>query len=305
MTGTVLILGANGRFGRNAAEAFWNAGWQVRTFVRDEDDLNTAAQGVDLIVNGWNPAYPDWERLVPDLTQQVIAAAQSSSATVLIPGNVYGYGGGSGPVLSADTPKRARNKLGQIRNQMEEAYRQSGVRTIILRAGDFIDTEASGNWFEGHIAANVQKGYLKSPGDAEAVHAWAYLPDMAQAAVMLAERREFLSDFEEVLFPGYALSLNDIAAIVGRLTNCDIQIKRFPWWMIRMLAPFWPMGRHLLEIRYLWSMPHLLDGARFNELFPIFRATDPTTAIARSLRDKLNIHPNQSMPRRGFNIPAE
>ena len=72
-----------------------------------------------------------------------------------------------------------------------------------------------------------------------------------------------------------------------------------------MLAPFWSMGRHLLELRYLWTMPHMLDGTRFNELLSYFRATDPTTAIARSLRDKLNIHPNQSVPRRGLDIPAE
>ena len=88
MTGTVLILGASGRFGRNAAEAFWNAGWQVRNFERGADTLNAAAQGVDVIVNGWTPAYPDWARLVPDLTQQVISAARSSGATVLIPGNI-------------------------------------------------------------------------------------------------------------------------------------------------------------------------------------------------------------------------
>ncbi|SNT34623.1 hypothetical protein [Antarctobacter heliothermus] len=59
MVGTVLILGGNGRFGRNAAEAFWNAGWRIRLFDRAEDDLAQAAQGADVIVNGWNPAYPD------------------------------------------------------------------------------------------------------------------------------------------------------------------------------------------------------------------------------------------------------
>ena len=30
MTGTALILGANGRFGRAATQAFATAGWQVR-----------------------------------------------------------------------------------------------------------------------------------------------------------------------------------------------------------------------------------------------------------------------------------
>ena len=44
MSGTVLILGAKGRFGRHAAEAFWNRGWQVRLFDRAMDDLTAAAR---------------------------------------------------------------------------------------------------------------------------------------------------------------------------------------------------------------------------------------------------------------------
>ena len=93
MSHNVLILGASGRFGRHAAEAFWNAGWRVRE--------------------------------VPRLTARVIAAAQASGATVLIPGNVYGYGAGSGPLIDETTPKAATNPLGRIRNEMEAAYRNA------------------------------------------------------------------------------------------------------------------------------------------------------------------------------------
>ncbi|MCP4818375.1 MAG: epimerase, partial [Shimia sp.] len=45
MTKTVLILGANGRFGRNAAIAFENAGWTVRRFDRSKDTLRQAVHG--------------------------------------------------------------------------------------------------------------------------------------------------------------------------------------------------------------------------------------------------------------------
>ena len=72
MSQTVLILGASGRFGRNAADAFWNAGWNVRLFDRTTDTLMQATKGVDVIVNGWNPPYPDWAEQVPSLTRDVI-----------------------------------------------------------------------------------------------------------------------------------------------------------------------------------------------------------------------------------------
>ena len=45
MQQTVLILGGTGRFGRAAAEAFWNAGWRVRVFDRKTDRLPEAADG--------------------------------------------------------------------------------------------------------------------------------------------------------------------------------------------------------------------------------------------------------------------
>ena len=305
MPGTALILGASGRFGRNAVEAYWNACWRVQTFDRTREDLIAAAGGVDVIVNGWNPAYSDWERELPKLTGQVIAAAQASGATVLIPGNVYGYGEGSGPRLTSETPKTATNPLGRIRNRMEDAYRDASVQTIILRAGDFIDTEVSGNWFESHITRKAAKGILVAPGDPDVPHAWAYLPDVAQAAVLLAEERDRLDVFEEILFPGYALSLRDIQELVGRAIGRDMRVRRFPWWLIRAAAPFWPMGRHLLEMRFLWLMPHTLDGSRIADLLPSFRATDPLSAVSRSLGVDRDVQPNQAVTGSAFHVAAE
>jgi glutamyl-tRNA synthetase len=39
-----------------------------------------AVKGIDIIVNGWNPAYPDWAKQVPGITRDVIAAAKSVNA---------------------------------------------------------------------------------------------------------------------------------------------------------------------------------------------------------------------------------
>lgn len=304
MSGTVLILGASGRFGRHTAEAFWNAGWRVRVFDRAADDLVSAAMGADVIVNGWNPKYTDWERDVPGLTEQVIAAARASGATVIIPGNVYVYGKGSPELITAGTPHRAANPLGQVRIRMEAAYREAGVRTIILRAGDFIDTEASDNWFDMIVAGKLFKNRVTAPGNLDAPHAWAFLPDVARAAVGLAERREMLEPFEEVLFPGYTLSLRQLADLIQRATGRDLVIKRMTWLPLFLVAPFWPMGRKLIEMRYLWSMPHRLDGTRLRALLPNFRETDPLVAIASVLAD-VDIDPYEAMTRGGFDVAAE
>ena len=126
MTGTVLILGPSGKIGSHAARAFDAAGWEVRRYRRGTD-MTSAAQGVDVIVNGLNPPnYHDWARQIPAITAQVIAAARASGATVIVPGNVYVYGTAPGP-WSETTAYAATTRKGRIRTEMERAYRDSGL----------------------------------------------------------------------------------------------------------------------------------------------------------------------------------
>ena len=118
MTQTVLILGGKGKIGAHAASAFWNAGWQVRMYDRGTD-MAQAAIGADVIVNGLNPPnYHNWDKLIPQITAQVIAAAQASGATVIIPGNVYNFEGLGGE-WSEHTPQRPTTRKGKIRAQKD------------------------------------------------------------------------------------------------------------------------------------------------------------------------------------------
>ena len=302
MSGTVLVLGATGRFGRHVSEAFWNRGWQVRLYERNSDDLLRAAMECDVIVNGWNPPYHHWAREVPQLTSRVIDAARASGATVIVPGNVYVYGKDAPEVLTEATPHRADNPLGRIRREMETAYKRSGVRVILLRAGDFIDTEASGNWFDRVITARQAKRGFSYPGYLNAPHAWAFLPDLAAAAVALAERREELETFTEVNFPGYTLTGAELAKLCSEALGREMRVSRMNWLPIRLASPFWPMARHLLEMRYLWNMPHRLDGTRFDMLLSGFRGTDPATAIARALAPEID--PDKPVASNGAAVTA-
>jgi nucleoside-diphosphate-sugar epimerase len=283
MQQTVLILGGTGRFGRATAEAFWNAGWRVRLFDRATDRLPEAAMGADVIVNGWNPTYDRWAELLPGLTDTVIGAARASGATLIQPANVYVYGAGSPETLGPDTPHAARNPLGRLRVEMEDRLRAAGIPLIILRAGDFIDIEASGNWLDRVLLANLRKGRIDYPGDPDTPHAWAYLPDLGRAAVALAERRATLSRVEEVLFPGYTLTGRELAGLVAEASGRPVRLSRFAFWPLYLARPFWRLAAGLLEMRYLWNMPHRLDRARFDAQVPEFCETPVEEAVTAAL----------------------
>ncbi len=283
MADTVLILGANGRFGRNAAQAFAKAGWTVRCFDRNKDNLREAVHGVQVIVNAWNPAYYDWATQVPKLHADVIAAAKLVDATVIVPGNVYVFGKDTPSPWGVTTPHQAENPLGKIRREMERAYRFSEVRTIILRAGDFIDTEASGNWFDMIMTPKISRGVVTYPGTRDVDHAWAYLPDLCRAAVQLAEKRDQLNRFEDVPFPGYTVSGNELVQALEQVVGRPLKVKSMAWWAIQLASPVWKLAPHLLEMRYLWNTPHHLDGARLEELLPEFEPTGLHKALASAL----------------------
>lgn len=294
--GTVIVLGAKGRFGREAARAFAAAGWQVRRAGRgldgpncvDLDATDTAAvvqacQGVDVIVHAVNPAYQHWARVVPQVTQAVVAAARSSDATVMIPGNVYNYGTVLPPVLREETPWIVNTRKGDIRIRMESAFRDSGVRTIVLRSGDFLATEDTGGWFESHITAKVHEGKMTYPGPLDQIHAWAYLPDITRAMVGLAELRRDFAQFEEFGFAGFSLTGAEMVAAVSTVLNRPIKVSKLPWAAVRVMGLWSPLMREVYEMRYLWRRPHVVDGAKIGSVLPRFEPTELHQAIAASL----------------------
>ncbi|MDP3959063.1 MAG: epimerase [Pseudorhodobacter sp.] len=285
MAGKVLVLGASGGFGGATAKAFAEAGWQVSRYQRGTD-MAAAARGMDLIVNGLNPpGYHDWARLIPQITGQVLAAAQASGATVLVPGNVYVYGCEPGP-WGPDVPHRPVSRKGTIRAAMEAQYRAAsdhGTRVILLRGGDFMQPDAPSSVLSRVVLKGVAKGGITSLGDPAARRAYAWLPDMARAAVALAEMRGTLPAFADLPFAGHCFSVNDLAAVVARLTGRPVTVGRFAWWQLRLLAPFWELARELSEMRYLYDLPHSLSGTELERLLPGFQITPLDQVVALHL----------------------
>lgn len=273
MTQTVLILGASGKIGRNSARAFAEAGFQVRLYDRQKGDMVGAARGVDVIVNGLNPpAYHDWKNLIPAITKDVISAARASGATVIIPGNVYNLDAIGGE-WSEHTLHDPPTKKGRIREKMEQAYRDAGVPTIVLRAGNFIDPDQKDDVMKVLLLREIARGRVTAAGDPAAKQAYCYLPDWARAAVGLAKRRESLALFEDVPFPGHTFSADELRAHAERELGRPISITQFPWWLLTLCAPFFELAREMKEMRYLFSLSHSLSAEKLARLLPDFVPT--------------------------------
>lgn len=282
MTRTALVLGSSGGFGGQVALALQAAGWQVNRYQRGTD-MSAAARGADLIVNGLNPpAYHNWDRLIPEITASVLAAGKASGATLLVPGNVYPYGVEPGP-WNADTPHRPVSRKGAIRAEMEARYHDAasqGQRTIILHAGDFLQPGAEQNVMNKIILGKLAKGRITALGDPDALHAYAYLPDMARAAVALAELGEDLPTYADIPFAGHAFTITDLASRISRILGRPMKVSRFPNWIFTLASPFWELARELREMLYLSSYPHQLDSGPLQHWLPGFQGIGLDRIIA-------------------------
>ena len=298
MTGTVLVLGASGLFGSRTAQAFAAAGWQVRNYKRGTD-MNAVAIGADVIVNGLNPPmYHDWARLIPQLTAQVIAAGKASGATVVVPGNVYPYGDQPAP-WGPDTVQRPVSRKGHIRKAMEAAYRSSEVRVLLLRGGDFLDEAKPTTAMNMVALKSAPRGKIALMGKSDVPRAYAYLPDMARAAVALADIRAQLPLFADVPFAGLTFSMDALRDELVRQTGRSFRYTAFPWWFMRAAAPFWELARELVEMRYLMNTPHQLDPAPMAALLPQFNMTPFSEVVAAHIKalklGQRDLHPNRAV----------
>ncbi|SLN10876.1 NAD-dependent epimerase/dehydratase family protein [Oceanibacterium hippocampi] len=313
MPDTILIIGATGGLGGAATAVFHRHGWRVRALHRDPvaaqrkrpdlehvdwragdamtaADVRRSAAGAAVVLHAANPpGYRNWRKLALPMLAHAADAAEAEGARLILPGNVYNFGPDAWPVLAEDAPQHPATRKGRIRVEMEadlEARSARGLRVLIVRAGDFFGADAPASWFQ---TVMVKPGKpLRSvtyPGLPEVGHAWAYLPDLAETMVRLAEREDALPRFARFHFGGHYLERGIGLAETIRETagRPEAPIRRFPWPLVTLLSPVVPLFREIGEMRYLWQEAIRLD----NRSLLSFLGSEPHTPLADAVRTSL------------------
>lgn len=308
---TALVLGATGGIGGAIAAALGRHGWTVRALVRNpiqaaadwigrgrspiwiegdamnRSDVVAAADGVDAIVHAVNPpGYRNWERVVLPMMANTIAAAAVAGARIVLPGTIYNFDPAQVPVIDADSPQMPRTRKGAIRVRMEQMLEEAApaVPSLIVRAGDFFGPGARSNWF---AQAMVKPGQpirrLLNPSTGPG-HSWAYLPDLAETFARLMDASDRLDPFERVQFEGYCdISGTGVVDAVRRAVGRDVPERAFPWWLMRLLAPFGGFPREVTEIEQYWRHPVRFDNRRLEALI----GEEPRTPFDEAIRTTL------------------
>lgn len=313
MTKLALVIGATGGVGSEVARALSRHGWTVRALTRDltkaatsgsagvewiagdamvSRDVVAAAQGAALIFHGANPpGYRNWRGLAIPMLRSSIAAARASGARLVFPGTVYNYGPDAGAVITEASPQHPRTRKGQVRVEMEQMLRDAaadGVRSLVVRAGDFFGSRIGSAWFNQVLVKPGQPvRTITYPGDTDVGHAWAYLPDLAETFAEIADREHELPAFDTFHFSGHWFANGIEMAHAVRLASGqpNLPIRGFPWLLLRVLSPFVALFREVLEMRYLWERPLALDNRKLVRLIGREPRTPLDVAVHDSLRE--------------------
>ncbi|CAJ0693050.1 SDR family oxidoreductase [Ralstonia holmesii] len=305
-----LVLGATGGIGGEVARRLVARGWHVRALQRNPDalpnrstvfewirgdamvreDVVGAAQGAELIIHAVNPpGYKNWAGQVLPMIDNTIAAARASGARIVLPGTVYNFGPDTFPVLRETTKQAPLTRKGKIRAELErrmQAASAEGVRSLIVRAGDFFGPQTSNTWFAGAL---VKPGKpvrtVTYPGAAGIGHQWAYLPDVAETMLRLVEQGDRLPDFAVYHMRGHwDADGTQMPASIGRAVGHPVKTRAFPWWLMPVLAPFSEMLREMREMRYLWQQPVRMDNAKLVQALGAEPHTPWDEAVGTTLR---------------------
>jgi len=267
----VVVVSRSGATGRGTRTAVPGAWTHVAADASDAATLTRLAVGATAIHQCANPRYDRWPAVWPGLHGAALDAAQATGAVLVVTGNLYGYGAGSG-VMREDTPLATTETKGRVRAAM---WQQAAARTAAgdlrateVRASDYLGPRATGDAHAGdRLLVPVLRGTVARPvGDPDQPHSWTYLPDLV--AAMAAAATTEAAWGRPVLAPtNPPLTFRELA---GRLAaaagTAAPRIAPLPRAALAVAGLVQPVLREVDRMRYQFVEPFVMDSSASQEM---------------------------------------
>jgi nucleoside-diphosphate-sugar epimerase len=239
--------------------------------VLTNQGVAAAVSGADCVYQCVNPPYDQWPKLFPPMQRNIIAAAGSVGARVVIGENVYMYGDTNGVPMTEASPYAAVTRKGTVRARMaEEALRlhQEGkVRIVIGRGADFFGPGVlQSSLGERFIGSAVKGNGASLIGNMDMPHSFTYINDFGTALVELSARPEsFGSCWHVPTAP--PRTQRDVVERVFTLLGTKAVYSAMGPLMMRLGGLFIPAARETVEMMYQFQKPFIVDSSRIERMF--------------------------------------
>ncbi|WML48623.1 SDR family NAD(P)-dependent oxidoreductase [Neobacillus sp. PS3-34] len=300
-----LVLGASGGMGYSIVKELSSRGIMVTAFARTREklerlfaddanitictgdvfrleDLDRAANGVDIIFQSSNIPYIDWKEKLPIMMSNILQTSEKHSTKLAIVDNIYAYGRSLGEKASEKTEKNPHTKKGNIRLQVENLVKESKVPALIAHFPDFYGPNAE-NTILNYTLLNVVKDKKASyVGNQCIPREFIYTLDGAKAIVSLSLQEKAYGQNWNI--PGYGIITGEeMIKTIREITGYQKGVSTVSKNMIRFMGLFNRQMREVVEMFYLNEEPVVLDGEKYEKLIrPI-----PRTSYREGLRQTI------------------
>jgi nucleoside-diphosphate-sugar epimerase len=268
----LLRLGKRVRMVNRSGKADVPAG--VEVVAADAYDLTSAkavVQGAAAVYQSAQPHYHEWVEQFPPLQANILEAAASVGAKLIVTDNLYMYGDPQGQTITEQSPCHPHTRKGKVRLAMAEAvmaaHRSGKVRATIGRASDFWgprDLVQGEQLF--YPALNGRKANLI--GDIHQPHSFTWVKDFGTALATLGTREEALG--QVWIAPTNApITQADLIKMVEREVGKPVQYQVGGRVILSLIGLFNPGARELVEMLYEFNKPFVVSSQKFEQTFGI------------------------------------
>jgi len=289
-----VVFGA-GQVGLMLAEILLTAGKRVRMVKRNRGEVpagselmlgdatdvifcRKACADATVVYHCINPEYSSkaWEIMLQPIMDNLITAAGSIGARLVVLDNLYMLGRTGGKPMNEDTPSNPCSKKGEIRarvaERLFEAHRQGTVHAVCGRAADFYGPRGTLTLFGDYFWKPVLSGKAAmTPANLDVVHTYHYIPDVARGLATLGcADNNIISGQPIWMLPCQpAVTTREMCKRFESYLGQAVQMKTMPGWLLKPLGIFIPIMRELGEMTYQWDEPFVVDDSRFRANFDV------------------------------------
>jgi nucleoside-diphosphate-sugar epimerase len=237
--------------------------------VLDIADVRRALEGSQQAVLAVGFAYDArlWKTVWPKTMGNMVDACAAANARLVFIDNLYQLGPQTTP-RTEDMPLTRFGKKPAILAEVTRIWQRSNARVAALRCTDFygpgVAVSHLGALAFGEIAKN-RPAQLLVPADTP--HDFAYVPDIAEAAVTLLDAPD--ADFGQVWNMPCAptRSPRELLAIGAATLATRLRIWAVPLALLRPLGLFYRFAREIADVGFTWDRPYVVDGSKFVDRF--------------------------------------
>jgi nucleoside-diphosphate-sugar epimerase len=281
---------------------------QVEVRAADAYDLEqarVATKNASVIYNCAAPSYSAkaWETDLPKLWGNILEAAISTKAKLVIGDNLYMYDQAAGDIHE-NRPYESTTRKGQARSKVAEAmlkaHREGKAQVTFGRGSSFFGPYASE---QSQLGSRVFPALLKGKavsmiGNIDVPHTLTYIGDFGKALVILGEHDEAFGQAWHV--PNAPTKTKrEVLELAARLANKPLKVSTMGPIMLRIGGLFVPAAREVPEMLYQYNQPYIVDSSKF-----VKALGDSATPLEQALTQTIAWYAKQAPSNQPGNLQA-